>query len=167
MHEMVTEWRKPINAAYIVAGLPAFSTLNAIADTIKQAVLEGFPGSLFQTQPDASFHVDADVVSPGGKACTHVHSHEETVARMMTVRCCNTGQCRVIRMNFMTIGLWGSPVEHVANVCVIRKPMSAFPPAAESPSPGKMRRSPLAVSMCTLQQELVQRRGRHVPRAKV
>lgn len=72
MHDMVTEWRKPVNAAYIVAGLPAFSTLSTITDVIKQGALKGFPGSQFPSRVDESFRIEADVVSPGGK--THTDS---------------------------------------------------------------------------------------------
>jgi hypothetical protein len=83
MHAMVTEWRKPVNAAYIVAGLPAFSTLSAITDIIKQGALDGFPNCRVSRPPN--FTIKADVVSPGGKmhishahAHAHVHTHTHT-----------------------------------------------------------------------------------------
>jgi hypothetical protein len=75
MHDMVTEWRKPVSAAYIVAGLPAFSTLSAIADIIKQGSCEGFPGTMLTNLPDSTFRIEADVLSPGGKTHTSHLSH--------------------------------------------------------------------------------------------
>jgi hypothetical protein len=68
MHDMVTEWRKPVDAAYIVAGLPAFSTLSVITDIIKQGALDGLAKGRFSSSPN--YALKADVVSPGGE----VHS---------------------------------------------------------------------------------------------
>jgi hypothetical protein len=72
MHDMVTEWRKPVHAAYIVAGLPEFSTLSAITDIIKQGALEGLPKGRLSTSP--TFALKADVVSPGGEMHAHAHT---------------------------------------------------------------------------------------------
>jgi hypothetical protein len=67
MHDMVTLWRRPANTAYIVAGLPAFSTLSAITDIIKHEVSRGFAyGKFWEAPPDATTRLEADLVSPGG-----------------------------------------------------------------------------------------------------
>jgi hypothetical protein len=88
MHEMVTEWRKPVNAAYIVAGLPEFSTLSTIADIIKQRALEGFLGSKFRSSPKESISIEADVVSPGGKTHTLLTLVTAAGGLMMMVTYC-------------------------------------------------------------------------------
>lgn len=69
MHEMVTEWRKPVDSAFILAGLPAFSTLSAIANIIKEEALKGFSSFALaraSVPSDADIHLEADIVSPAG-----------------------------------------------------------------------------------------------------
>jgi hypothetical protein len=69
MHEMVTEWRKPVDSAFILAGLPSFSTLSAIANIIKEEALKSFSSFASSYAPvpsDADIHLEADIVSPGG-----------------------------------------------------------------------------------------------------
>jgi hypothetical protein len=69
MHEMVTEWRKPVDSAFILAGLPSFSTLSAIANIIKEEALKSFSSFASSYAPipsDADVRLEADIVSPGG-----------------------------------------------------------------------------------------------------
>lgn len=104
MHEMVTEWRKPVDSAFILAGLPSFSTLSAIANIIKEEALKSFSSFASSYAPvpsDADIHLEADIVSPGGK-------------------------CRVIRVAFCSANEWGSPVQRLANICVIRRPRNWY-----------------------------------------
>jgi hypothetical protein len=71
MHDMVTAWRKLVSAAYIVAGLPAFSTLNDIADIIKLKAHKSFLGTRLALS-ESSVRVEADLISPAGRpACCH------------------------------------------------------------------------------------------------
>jgi hypothetical protein len=75
MHDMVTAWRKLVSAAYIVAGLPAFSTLNAIADVIKLKAHKSFLGTRLALS-ESSVRVEADLISPAGRpARCHRHRH--------------------------------------------------------------------------------------------
>lgn len=150
MHEMVTEWRKPVDSAFILAGLPAFSTLSAIANIIKEEALKGFSSFALaraSVPSDADIHLEADIVSPAGTLppkCIRPHQQQTPTSSCANtwsitslgfavscvscvVRACLAGKCRVIRMAFCSPDQWGSPVQRLANICVIRRPRSAPP----------------------------------------
>jgi hypothetical protein len=137
MHEMVTEWRKPVTDAFIVAGLPAFATLDAITDIVKNEALKGFSHT-FGYNPNSPVRLVADLVSPGGMrvpllsavplSCTTLsiilkHHRQAHALVRLEVDNAVSGQCRVIRVAYCTSHPYSwFRVEESANICVIRKP---------------------------------------------
>jgi hypothetical protein len=69
--------------------------------------------------------------APGAPARIRgVEPHSIAVSCVLRVVCGTralAGKCRVIRMAFCSPNEWGSPVQRLANICVIRRPRSAPP----------------------------------------
>jgi hypothetical protein len=72
---MVQVWTKPTTVSLLVAGLPQFSILSAIASGIRDETLLRTP---------SNSHVEADVVSPYGSSLTCTsRTHARTLPLFM------------------------------------------------------------------------------------
>jgi hypothetical protein len=126
MHKMVEVLTKRTDEGLLVAGLPAFDALSAIASSIRDEKL---------VVSKLGTSVEEDLVSPYGMPCVHAMNVcvVRCVCRVCRVPlrqavCCvrvRSGECRVIRIagnRFIWANGQTATVPHDTTICVIRKP---------------------------------------------